>query len=91
MPPNENGNDLVKKILNRRDKTKEVKETGDSPILNEETPEPKPNVSQVHPRFPAQTANEERIDEVTDMGNLTAADLRKSSMGKLRESSACSK
>lgn len=83
MPPGENGAaDLVKKILNRRDKNKEVKEREDSPVLHDEAPEPKPSVPQVHPRFPAQMANEERMDEVADMGNLTAADLRKSSIGK---------
>ena len=88
MPPGENGTaDLVKKILNRREK-KEVKENEDSSVLHDETPEPLPSVSQTQPtRFPAQM-NEDRM-EVADMGNLTAADLRKSSIGKFKTSNSC--
>lgn len=86
MPPNENGaSELMKKILNRKDKIKEHKESEGSPIREEQhepRPEPRPNVPQAHHRFAPQTGNDERMDEVADMGNLTAADLRKSSMGK---------
>lgn len=82
MPPGENGtSDLVKKILGRK---KEVKEREDSPPEQEETPEPTVNVPPKHQtRFnPVNSEPVERIEDVADMGNLTAADLRKSSMGE---------
>lgn len=79
MPPGENGtSDLVKKILSRK---KEVKEREDSPPAQEEAPEPAQQKH--HSRFNA--IQNESIDDVADMGNLTAADLRKSSMGELSE------
>lgn len=92
MPPGENGNvELVKKILSRKEKNKEVKEREDSPTQSsprEEVPEPVVPVAQVAPQ-PKQSRftsvpndNDERMDDVADLGNLTAADLRKNSIGK---------
>lgn len=83
MPPGENGNvELVKKILSRKEKSKELKEREDSPTQSsprEEVTEPVV-LSPKQPRFtPAPI--DERMDDVADLGNLTAADLRKSSMG----------
>lgn len=94
MPPSENGNaELVRKILSRKEKNKEVKERENSPlhlpshgiITLDETPEeiaiaaPPSKVSRFN-QVPMET--EERVDDVADLGNLTAADLRKSSMGE---------
>lgn len=86
MPPNENGaSELVKKILNRKDKIKEapVKEQEDPPVVQEEAVDPK----SVHPAvpLPPHIGNTEKLEEVADMGNMTAADLRKSSIGKFNQ------
>lgn len=85
MPPGENGTaDLVKKILSRKDKAKDVKEREDSPASNsqDETPE---IVPPKQPRFVVnQPSSEERMEQAEDMGNMTAADLRKSSIGEFR-------
>lgn len=93
MPPGENGtSELVKKILGRKDKHKEVKEREITPPLAapEEVKEPAINVPppsqppQVPPpRFnTAPMNNAERMDDVADLGNMTAADLRKSAIGE---------
>lgn len=89
MPASENGNaELVKKILARKDKNKEVKESEESPALKAQQPkaqlldepEVKPS-TQKQTRFnPVQV--DERMDDVADLGNLTAAELRKSSIGE---------
>lgn len=85
MPPGENGNtELVKKILSRKDRQhiKDVKERESSPNVdsNDETPEPVPVSKQS--RFNPVQEHNERMDDVADMGNLTAAELRKSAQGK---------
>lgn len=87
MLPGENGNvELVKKILSRKEKSKELKEREDSPTQSsprEEVTEPAV-LSPKQPRFtPAPIDSGERMDDVADLGNLTAADLRKSFMGIL--------
>lgn len=84
MPPGENGNtELVKKILSRKDRQqiKEVKEQENAPMMNshEEVPEPAP-ISKPSRFVPIQ--EDGRNDDVADMGNLTAAELRKSSQSE---------
>ena len=95
MPASENGTaDLVRKILGRKEKNKEiVKERGPSPpALN--TPEevvPVEVPSAVGPQQSKQSRfspldREEKINDVADLGNMTAADFRKSSEGKFSHS-----
>lgn len=89
MPPGENGtSELVRKILGRKEKVKEVvKQREPSPTSNsqEEAPlEITPVVVQPPAKQSRFNSNEkdERIEEITDLGNLTAADLRKTSEGE---------
>lgn len=92
-PPGENGNaELVRKILGRKDKTlKEVKEREVTPPSEELPAEVLPTVNVVTTSPPAKqtrfnpTEKEERIDDVADLGNMTAADLRKSSEGEFHK------
>lgn len=93
MPPGENGtSELVRKILGRKEKVKEVKEREVSPPTfntpDEKATEDPPTVEAPPPvkqsRFNP-LEKEERIENVADLGNLTAADLRKSSEGEFRE------
>lgn len=89
MPPGENGtSEIVRKILGRKEKVKEsVKEREPSPTSNLQGKAPI-EITQVVVPPPAKQSRfssnekEERIEEITDMGNLTAADLRKTSEGK---------
>jgi rRNA maturation endonuclease Nob1 len=85
MPASEiNPSDLMKKILARKEKVvKEVKEE-ESPatIKQEEVTEvvdnsPPSKQSRFNP-----VESDDRMDDVADMGNMTAADLRKNAMGK---------
>ena len=93
MPPSENGTTEMMRKLLRKDKGKDLKESEDSPVMivSEEVSEPStagiiPNIPPVvaAPQKPASfntIDTDERIDDVTDLGNLTAADLRNSSIG----------
>lgn len=84
MPPSESANtELVKKILARKDKNKDVKDIAEPiqvqqvEVVQEINPPP---VKQS--RFNSNQIDE-RMDDVADLGNLTAAELRKSSTGNL--------
>jgi hypothetical protein len=82
MPPSENGaSELVKKILGRKDKTREEKEP-EEPTAIVEVPEPVKVMAQPKQSRFAPIDNDTRIDEVPDLGNLTAAELRQSTMGE---------
>jgi hypothetical protein len=84
MPPSENGtSDLMRKVLGRKERGKEsAKDREVSPPSKSEVVEapvvPQP---QKQSRF-SPLEKEEKNDEITDLGNLTAADLRKSTEGK---------
>lgn len=83
MPASENGtSDLVRKILNRKDKNKteaneEIVSSRDTEELTVTEPIPKKRSRFTDPLDEKQ--------EAADMGNMTAAELRQSSMGKLIE------
>lgn len=86
MPPSENGADFVRKILSRKEKVKEVKDV-ENPATSISHDEALDNSNIVPPpaklsRFnQADTENDQIIEDVADLGNMTAADLRKTSTG----------
>ena len=91
MPASENGAaDLVRKILGRKEKNKEiVKEREPSPPTltpqEEVVPVEVPSIVGSQPSKQSRFSpldREEKIDDVADLGNMTAADFRKSSEGK---------
>lgn len=84
MPASENGTtEMMKKLLGRKEKQREEKEPEHAPMAAVEVPEP---VKMVPPQKQSRFTpidNDERMDDVADLGNLTAAELRQSSIGEL--------
>lgn len=80
MPPSENGTtEMVRKILNRKDKVVKI-ETKEGNASPHEIEEPTEIVLKKKSRF---TDPLDEKNEVADMGNMTAAELRQTSMGKI--------